>query len=138
MHSAVQNGSVSVAELLLSRGASVEASDKEGKTPLHLAANSGSRELILLLQSRGAVSRRCEMDFFPIHDAVMRGRSNVLPLFADTLDMPDSSFYTPLMMAVYGNKHECAVILVRMGANVTIVNDCGETALHMVRDVETA
>lgn len=43
-----------VVELLLARGAAVNAQDNQGRTPLHAAAFKGHKELAVLLVSHGA------------------------------------------------------------------------------------
>jgi hypothetical protein len=48
-------GNVNVCKKLLSQGASVQAKDERGSTPLHFAANNESRELCALFVEAGAV-----------------------------------------------------------------------------------
>jgi len=43
-----------VAEFLIAQGASVDARDPEGRTPLNRAAENGHREMAALLLDRGA------------------------------------------------------------------------------------
>ena len=48
------SNSIAVAELLLDRGAKIEARDENQRTPLHLAAIWDSIAVAELLRSRGA------------------------------------------------------------------------------------
>jgi ankyrin repeat protein len=41
-------------DLLIERGVSVDAKNRTGETPLHLACLSGNKKMVLLLISRGA------------------------------------------------------------------------------------
>ncbi|KAF8465106.1 ankyrin repeat-containing domain protein, partial [Kalaharituber pfeilii] len=54
LHSASEYGQLSTAKLLLQRGASPDAQDFEGTTPLHLATGKRSKALIILLIENGA------------------------------------------------------------------------------------
>ena len=55
LHIAASEGHAEVAQLLIDRGANVNAKDKDGRTPLHYAAY-GYVEVIVLLLWRGADS----------------------------------------------------------------------------------
>ena len=52
LHVAVKNDSIKVGELLISKGADINAKDNKGKTPLQLAKKSSKMELLLI--SKGA------------------------------------------------------------------------------------
>jgi ankyrin repeat protein len=54
LHQAVLAGHSALAELLLDRGADVDATDVESRTPLHHAADEGDAATVALLLARGA------------------------------------------------------------------------------------
>ena len=54
LHAALDNRHLSVAILLLERGANIGLRDSRGRTPLHLASYHGYAEIISLLLDRGA------------------------------------------------------------------------------------
>lgn len=54
LHSIVRDGKKDLAELLLARGANVNATDKSGQTPLHLAVSYGAEQIVKLLLAHGA------------------------------------------------------------------------------------
>lgn len=55
LHFAAQGGHLAVASILLSRAESqLQCVDKLGRTPLHVAAAAGKREMVGLLHSQGA------------------------------------------------------------------------------------
>ena len=52
--SAANEGHPEIVELLLSRGAHINAKDGDGNTPLHLSAVHGRKEVIDILLAKGA------------------------------------------------------------------------------------
>jgi uncharacterized protein len=53
LHIAAMRGHVDVAEVLLAKGAQVEARDADGWTPLHWAMASGAHDLSAVLRKHG-------------------------------------------------------------------------------------
>ncbi len=103
LHIAVRYGHKEVAELLLDRGANVNAVERRKWTPLHTAVKSGKMEVAELLLDRGA---------------------NVNAV--DNLDM------TPLHFALKYNREELVRLLLDRGANVNAVDKKGRTPLSIV------
>jgi len=56
MHFASAGGHVELVELLLEEGASASEEDKEGYTPMHLAARYGHNSIIDILKSKVSLS----------------------------------------------------------------------------------
>lgn len=56
MHYASAGGHVELVELLLEEGASAAVEDKEGYTPMHLAARYGHNPIIDILKSKISLS----------------------------------------------------------------------------------
>ncbi len=54
LHHAVAQGHVEIARLLLENGASIDARNREGLTPLEVAKRMEKKESVILLESRGA------------------------------------------------------------------------------------
>jgi ankyrin repeat protein len=54
LHNAAFNGNRAVVELLIARGADVNATDYTGRTPLRCAARKGHQDIIVLLEQFGA------------------------------------------------------------------------------------
>ena len=46
--------SIDIANMLVNKGANIDAMDKYGNTPLHIASECGSKDLVRYLISRGA------------------------------------------------------------------------------------
>ena len=54
LHDAVSRGHKEITELLIAKGADVNAKDKRRGTPLHNAAQQGHKEIVVLLIANGA------------------------------------------------------------------------------------
>ncbi|XP_032127981.1 ankyrin repeat domain-containing protein 18A-like, partial [Sapajus apella] len=98
---AIKGDAAEVERCLRRRSRDVDARDRKGRTPLHLACAYGRVEVVTLL-----VSRKCQID---INDRLSR---------------------TPLMKAVHGQEEACSIILLEHGANPNIQDVYGNTALH--------
>lgn len=70
--------------LLFDRGADVNATEKDGQTPLHDAAQTGSREAVRMLLPRGADVNAIDKDGrMPLHDAARTGSEDAVLLLLD-------------------------------------------------------
>lgn len=112
LHSAIRPGLrpanvKPMVELLLSEGAQIEAKDdRNGRTPLHVAAEEGSIELIILLLSKGAsIKARTNTLETPLHSAAQR---------------------------TWKPKKEIVAALLSKGADVDAKDFLGSTPLHKV------
>ena len=111
LHRAAGQGNKDVVELLLSKGAQVDAKGNLGRTPLFAAAGSwGNKDVVELLLSRGA-----------------------------EVNAKDNSGRTPLFEAAGSwNRKDVVELLLSKGAQVNAKDDWGETALFMASSKDVA
>ena len=70
-----------MAELLLEKGADVNAVDRGGLIPLHNAASYGHVEIAQVLLSNGShVNANDRWQFTPLHEAAQKGTITIEPL----------------------------------------------------------
>lgn len=77
MHVAAKWGKIKMVNLLMSKGANIEAKTRDGLTPLHCAARSGHHEVVDILIEKGApigsktkvrIDRMClDNEMFSLH-----------------------------------------------------------------------
>ena len=99
-------GEVDVMELLLKRGANIEAATQMGMRPLHMAALGSMREAAVLLVAQGA-----------------------------EINPRDAGGQQPLHLAVSSNSYHVARVLLRRGADPTTGNYDGKTPLDLAREI---
>ncbi len=122
-----------VAELLITKGADVNARDKYGWVPLHMAR---SKEIAELLVAGGAdVNAKDKQGETPLHRASSKEVAEVLIAKGADVNARDKSGRVPLHMA---RSKETAEVLIAEGADVNAKDNKGKTPLHMARSKETA
>jgi len=135
LHKVAMGTSKEIAELLLSKGADVNAREKDGGTPLHLvAALSGDKEIAELLLAKGAdVNAKDNNGFTPLLRGAYGGHKDVVELLlakgAD-INAKDKWGNTPLHSAISGEKKDIVELLLAKGADINAKNSYGETSLH--------
>ncbi|WP_253303281.1 ankyrin repeat domain-containing protein [Wolbachia endosymbiont of Phyllotreta cruciferae] len=94
-------------ELILGKGANIEAKDRDSCTPLHYAALGGQLENARFLVDKGAnINAICHTDRRkPIHTAAMEGHKNVIEFFIskgiNVNDVATGNGWTSLHYAAY-------------------------------------
>lgn len=103
LHIAVTSGSTDMVQLLLDRGADVNAHDNTGLTPLHIAAWwTATNRAQQLLDAGADPNARDHFGDTPLHIAAMQGRQAMTVFLARhgaQLDVPNLDDRTPLALA---------------------------------------
>jgi len=103
LHHAAVGGHLDVIEVLLDKGAKLDAIGSRGETALYLAASKGNYEVVKLLSEHGANVDRASSDGkTPLHRAAMAGDSDTVTVLLDAgadASLKDRSGKTALEMA---------------------------------------
>ena len=120
--------------LLLDSGASAEAQNKDGSTPLHVAASKMSQEIVqLLIENSTNIDLRNNQGQTVLNRASQRGHLGIIELILNhkaDVDALDNDGSTPLHLAISDASLEAVHLLLKHGASVALRNDKGQTALH--------
>jgi ankyrin repeat protein len=141
LHKACSEDQLTVAELLLSKGANPNAMDSLlGTSALHSAVFAQSSEMVRLLVSKGADVNIRSIDtkaifvgFTPMHNAAEAGWGegcDLLHSLGGDLNAVDDRGHTPLHMAMYHNKEASARSLAKAGANVHAMSKSHCSTMH--------
>ena len=130
---------LAVAELLIEKGADVNATNGVGDAPLHIASSYGQTSIVTQLLAKGAnVNGKGYVQSTPLHNATRGGHLPIVEqLLAKGADVnaKDRSGARPLdeAMADYakGDRVGVAQVLIAKGADITVTDKTGKTLLHI-------
>uniref|UniRef100_A0A672SWD4 Ankyrin repeat domain 44 n=1 Tax=Sinocyclocheilus grahami TaxID=75366 RepID=A0A672SWD4_SINGR len=115
-------------------GGEIDCVDKDGNTPLHVAARYGHELLINTLITSGAdCTRRGVHGMFPLHLAALNAHADCCRKLLSSgfqIDTPDNLGRTCLHVAAAGGNVECVTLLLSSGADHNRRDKHGRTPLH--------
>lgn len=129
---AAWEGNIPMMTLFHDRGADVNRVNRHGEQALQLAAWRGHTDAVRWLLEHGATVNRKGKAWSAMHYAVYAGQTEVTRLLVDrggdvNARAPNDS--TVLMMSALTGQEELANILLKAGADPSLANDRGDTAV---------
>ncbi|XP_031780110.1 ankyrin-3-like [Nasonia vitripennis] len=134
--------SLAIVEILLKKGASVEAKNTHGVAPVHAAMNFQSKDIITkLLERIDNADLRDNYGCSLLHGLVDNKwlLSNEALEIAEmiliknpTIDLYVQNGWTPLHRAVIRRHSELVQFLLEQGADVNALTESGDTSLHLL------
>jgi ankyrin repeat protein len=116
LFNAAQHGNLEEAQRLIKEGASIEAKDNYGITPLILAAVTGHETMCkLLIDNKASLEAENNNGWTPLMLAAIEGHEDVCKLLIDSkasVEAEDNDGWTPLRMAATdGHKAVCKLLI---------------------------
>ena len=137
MHKAVRERNVAEVEMLIDKGANIDATDDLGRTPLYLAALHGYGDVVDLLLAKGANAKKgasWKGYDTPLHVASAQGHEEIVRhLVARGTDVNIKNWagQTPLLYASWGGRTSVVDFLIAHGADVHVRDKHGLSALNL-------
>ena len=134
LHAAAENGETEIIELLVSQGCLVDSRNREGLTPLMMAALYDEPSAFQMLLQNGADPSLKDNDgLSPLHYAAKGGSTsiinNLLSLGID-IDSRTNAGVTPLMTTAFCDKQSAFQMLIQNGADPSLKADKELSLLH--------
>lgn len=131
---AAENGHEDVVQLLLIKGAHVDADYASGTTPLSYAANLGEDTVVELLLKKGEIVNKSDVpNRTTLHYAAQQGHETTAYLLLENganMESRDEYGRTPLARAAKGGISHMIGLLLGNGADLESRNNKGETPLR--------
>ena len=141
LHLVCRNGAYHVATQLIKNGASINAKNEDGHTPLHLAAANGHLDIVKILLENSAdidllddhIMDGIKLNQNALHRSISFGHKEVVSLLIErgaNITQRDGDGFAPLDMAILEDQGDIAEILIQNGAEIHATDENGSTALH--------
>lgn len=138
LYLALRDGSLKAAEALIAWPRThVEVRTAQDESPLMMAALKGHLELVKKLIERDADVNK--PGWAPLHYAATGGHLAIMTLLLEHhafIDAESPNGTTPLMMAAHYGSHAAVKLLLDAGADVTMKNQLGLTAVDFANRAE--
>lgn len=126
----------SMVEFLISKNVELDCAVIDGSTPLFRTIVDGSKEIELLLVKAG-VNIKSDVGYTAIHAAVIKGDAQAVKFWIEKGINVNANInpydVTPLHTAINEKNIEMVDVLMANGADITLRNRFGQTALELAR-----
>jgi ankyrin repeat protein len=140
LHLAAEYGKTYAVQILIEKGASVNAVAASKETPLHSASERGNSEIVALLIQKGAsVNALKTHNETPLHLASEHGNSEIVALLIEkgaSVNALKTNKETPLHLASKRGDFKTVTLLIEKGASVNALKTNKETPLHLASRFE--
>ncbi len=134
LHLASEHGHQHIVELLLQKGADINAKSGFKRTPLHFAASSGRYEIVkLFIEKDAELNENDSFILTPIFQAAYNGHQNIVEmLLSNGINLSDTekNSVTLLHAAAISGNPELVEMLLDKGIDRDVRNIFGKTPLH--------
>jgi ankyrin repeat protein len=135
LHVATLRGNVEMVDLLLSKGADIEAADELGVTPLIMACQHSPKLIPILIEKGANINALYKYESDVMAGAASYGNVESLKILMETykrdIDVKTGRGHTPLACALTWGEEKAALYLIEKGADVHWkTQDKKQTALH--------
>ena len=131
---AAKSGNLAEVERLIAQGASVDAKDNYGWTPLHWAAAKGHEAVCkLLIANNASVEAKNNYGLTPLHYAAGNGHEAMCKLLIEnkaSVDAKNNHGWTPLYCAAANGHEAICKLLIANKASVEAKNNIGSPPLY--------
>ena len=145
LHQAVFAGYEGITKHLLSKGADIDAIDKNGCTPLFIAAREDLKEIVNILIRNGASidAKANSQDWTPLHIATYHKHHEIVKMLVDSKANVNEVMYTsthhvtPIHFAIMNKDLDVTKLLVDNGADINFkMTPDGLTPIHLALSLQ--
>ena len=135
----INDSDTSTAQLLIEKGADINFTDNNGKTPLHLATCKNNLEVVQQLINLPSI-RINTMDndgMTPLHWASQCGYTDIVDYLISKgaiINIQNANGYTPFHVASFNGHLSVVELLITKGTNINIHGNNDETPLHIASE----
>ena len=139
MHSALRHKSMTILEVLVNYGVSINTYDEYHDTPLNYSIdNSAEYNVVEFLLKNGASANiPNKKDEVPLHKAARYADANICKLlinYGASVNDIDQNFETPLHVATKRGHIENCKLLIDFGSNICFKTKSNKTLLHIAAE----
>jgi ankyrin repeat protein len=135
LHRAIEGQSIDIVNMLIARKVDVEAKDRSGSCPLHVAARVGNNDIIDILLNAGAgVNKFDNSGRTPLHVASLKGFMHTCSKLLDhgsSVNFIDNNGRLAAHYAASIGHDRLLGLLLGYGSDTQIADSTGQTLLHL-------